>query len=66
MALADALTALARDGQLRQSFAAAGRLLAENEFSSAQIGRQIVAVYDHLMGRAGQKPGLLPQAAPRG
>jgi glycosyltransferase involved in cell wall biosynthesis len=65
-ALADALTALARDGQLRQSFAAAGRLLAENEFSSAQIGRQIVAVYDHLMGRAGQKPGLLPQAAPRG
>jgi glycosyltransferase involved in cell wall biosynthesis len=62
-ALADAVTTLARDPQLRQSFAAAGRQLAENEFASALIGRQILAVYDHLMGR---KPSLLPQAAPRG
>ncbi len=65
-ALADALTALARDAQLRQSFAASGRLLAENEFSSVQIGRQTVTIYDHLTGRVAQKPGLLPQAAPRG
>lgn len=63
VALADAITTLARDPQLRQHFAAAGRLLVENEFSSAQIGRQIVAVYDHLLGR---NPSLLPQAAPRG
>ena len=50
--LADAITTLARDPQLRHSFAAAGRQLAENEFASALIGRQILAVYDHLMGRA--------------
>ncbi len=62
-ALADAIAILARDPQLRQSFAAAGRQLAENEFASALIGRQILAVYDHLLGR---KPSLLPQAAPRG
>lgn len=65
-ALADAITTLVRDPQLRQSFAAAGRQLAENEFASALIGRQILAVYDHLMGRATRNPGLLPPAAPRG
>jgi glycosyltransferase involved in cell wall biosynthesis len=61
--LGDAITTLARDAQLRQSFAAAGRQIVENEFASAQIGRQIVAVYDHLLR---QNRGLLPQAAARG
>lgn len=65
-ALADAITTLARNPQLRQSFAQAGRHLAENEFSDARIGRQIVAVYDHLAGRGPAKAALLPQAAPRG
>jgi len=62
-ALADAITTLVRDPQLRQSFAAAGRQLAENEFASALIGRQIVAIYDHLLSR---RAALLPPAAPRG
>ena len=49
-ALADAIGTLALSNpQIRQSFAQAGRHLVENEFSDAQIGRQIVAVYDHLM-----------------
>jgi len=65
-ALADAIATLARNPQIRQSFAEAGRHLAENEFSDAQIGRQIVAVYDHLMGLSPRKTALLPQAAPRG
>ncbi|MBZ0147551.1 MAG: glycosyltransferase, partial [Pseudorhodoplanes sp.] len=64
--LAVAITTLARDPQLRHSFAAAGRQLAENEFASALIGRQILAVYDHLMGRAARNPGLLPPAASHG
>lgn len=64
--LANAITILARDPQLRQSFAAAGRQLVENEFASALIGRQILAVYDHLMGRTARNPGLLPPAAPHG
>jgi glycosyltransferase involved in cell wall biosynthesis len=59
VALADAITTLARDSQLRRSFAAAGRQLVEKEFASAQIGRQMVAVYDHLIGRK----ALLPPAA---
>ncbi|MGE3150065.1 glycosyltransferase family 4 protein [Pseudorhodoplanes sp.] len=62
-ALAEAIAALARDPQRRQRFAAAGRALVEREFSAAQIGRQIVAVYDHLLG-AGRP--LLPQAALHG
>jgi hypothetical protein len=38
----------------------------ENEFANAQIGRQIVAVYDHLMGLNPRRAALLPQAAPHG
>ena len=48
-ALADALEHLARDGALRQSFAAAGRKLAEEEFSAARIGGEIIALYDKLL-----------------
>jgi glycosyltransferase involved in cell wall biosynthesis len=48
-ALADAIDHLARDPGLRQTFAAAGRRLVEEEFSSARIGREIVALYDDLL-----------------
>ena len=48
-ALANAIDALARDPALRQSFAAAGRKMVEEEFSSARIGREIVALYDDLL-----------------
>jgi glycosyltransferase involved in cell wall biosynthesis len=50
-ALADAIDHLARDPALRQSFAAAGRKLAEEEFSAAHIGREIVALYDKLLAK---------------
>lgn len=66
IALADAIGTLAGNPQLRQSFAAAGHHLVENEFANAQIGRQIVAVYDHLMGLNPRRAALLPQAAPHG
>jgi glycosyltransferase involved in cell wall biosynthesis len=50
-ALADAIDHLARDPGLRGSFAAAGRRLVEEEFSSARIGREIVALYDDLLAK---------------
>jgi hypothetical protein len=37
---------------LGQQFDAAGRALAENRFSSARIGRETVALYHELLGRA--------------
>ena len=48
-ALADAVDVLARDPVLRQSFGKAGRSMVEEEFSSAQVGQQIVALYDKLL-----------------
>jgi glycosyltransferase involved in cell wall biosynthesis len=42
---------LARDPVLRQTFAAAGRRMVEEEFSSARIGQQTVALYDKLLGK---------------
>lgn len=50
-ALAGAIDMLAGDPVLRQTFAAAGRKLAEEEFSSARIGRETVALYDKLLGK---------------
>jgi glycosyltransferase involved in cell wall biosynthesis len=50
-ALADAIARLAHDGNLRARFGAAGRALVEDEFSSERIGREIVALYDHLLNR---------------
>jgi glycosyltransferase involved in cell wall biosynthesis len=50
-ALADAIEALARDPALRQTFASAGRRLVEEEFSSAHIGRETVALYGKLLGK---------------
>jgi len=50
-ALADAIERLASDAELRRKFSVAARHLAEEEYSSALIGRQIVALYDRLIGR---------------
>jgi glycosyltransferase involved in cell wall biosynthesis len=44
-ALAEALSRLAADPDLRARYGAASRRLAETEFSSARIGREIVALY---------------------
>lgn len=63
VALADAIDALARDPDRRRRFGAAGRTLAETEFSSARIGRETVALYDRLIGRRG---GLLRGPAASG
>ena len=48
-ALADAIAELARDSELRKRFGAAGRALAEREFSSARISAEIVALYRKLL-----------------
>ena len=48
-ALADAVDVLARDPRLRQSFGNAGRRMVEEEFSSARVGQQTVALYDKLL-----------------
>ena len=50
-ALAAAIDRLALDGELRRRLGAAGRRLVETEFSSARIGREIVALYDRLIER---------------
>ena len=50
-ALAAAIERLAQDAELRARFGAAGRRLAEDEFSSRRIGRETVALYDRLLGR---------------
>jgi glycosyltransferase involved in cell wall biosynthesis len=47
-ALAEAIDHLLRDAALRRTFAAAGRRMVEEEFSSARIGAQTVALYDDL------------------
>jgi glycosyltransferase involved in cell wall biosynthesis len=50
-ALADAIARLAKDADMRRRFAAAGRRLAESEFSADKIGRETCALYDRLLGR---------------
>jgi glycosyltransferase involved in cell wall biosynthesis len=50
-ALAEAIDQLARDPALRRTFAAAGRRMVEEGFSSARIGSEIVALYDNLLGK---------------
>jgi glycosyltransferase involved in cell wall biosynthesis len=51
VALADAIGQLVRDPALRRRLGEAGRRLVMEEFSSDRIGRQTVALYDHLLGR---------------
>ena len=48
-ALAEAIDVLARDPVLRQTFAGAGRRMVEEEFSSARIGQETVALYDKML-----------------
>jgi glycosyltransferase involved in cell wall biosynthesis len=48
-ALAAAMSRLAGDPALRARYGAASRALAEAEFSSARIGREIVALYRRLL-----------------
>jgi glycosyltransferase involved in cell wall biosynthesis len=50
-ALAAALARLAGDAGLRARYGAASRRIAETEFSSARIGREIVALYQRLLER---------------
>lgn len=50
-ALAEAIGALAQDAALRRRYGAASRRMAEEEFSAARIGRDIVSLYDRLLGR---------------
>jgi len=42
---------LAADQELRKTFAANARHLAESKFSAGAIGQQTVALYDSLIGR---------------
>lgn len=51
VALADAIVRLATDSELRRRYAQAGRQIVEKKFSSETIGRQIVGLYEHLLGR---------------
>ena len=60
VALADAISVLARDPALRARLGAAGRAMVEAEFSSTRIGTDIVALYDNLTKT---RPYLLPGAA---
>jgi glycosyltransferase involved in cell wall biosynthesis len=48
-ALAAAIRRLADDPQLRARYGAAARRLAESEFSSDRIGREIVALYRRML-----------------
>jgi len=48
-ALAGAITALARDPELRARFGAAGRRMVEDEFSRTKVGDLVVALYNGLL-----------------
>lgn len=50
-ALAEAMTKLASDAEMRRRFAAKARALVESKFSADAIGRQTVALYNSLVGR---------------
>jgi glycosyltransferase involved in cell wall biosynthesis len=53
-ALADAIETLIKDRDLRLRFGRASRQLVVNEYSSARIGREIVALYGHLLADSAQ------------
>ena len=50
-ALAASMAKLTADAELRKTFAANARRLAESKFSADAIGQQTVALYDALVGR---------------
>jgi starch synthase len=49
VALAKAIETLAKDRDMRLRFGRASRQLAVDEFSSARVGREIVALYARLL-----------------
>ncbi len=55
-ALAAAIGRLAADGAMRSRFGAASRQIAETEYSSGIVGREVVALYDRLSGRTVAPP----------
>ena len=61
-ALADAIGRLAADAELRHRFGAAGRRIAEEEFSYLRIGQEIVELYQRLLSQS-QNSGWLLQPA---
>lgn len=63
-ALSGALAVLVRDPDLRRRFGEASRRIVENEFSSARVGQQIVALYDALLERRSGS-GVAPAAPSR-
>ena len=48
-ALADAITQLSRDKELRRKFGEAGRLMVESEYSAERVGLEIIALYSRLL-----------------
>ena len=63
-ALADAIETLMKDADKRQRFGRAARQLVLDEFSSARIGREIVALYARLLiGAPGATPALRERPA---
>jgi glycosyltransferase involved in cell wall biosynthesis len=50
-ALADAISRLADDKDLRRKFGEASRRLAASEYSAERVGADIIALYDRLLGR---------------
>jgi glycosyltransferase involved in cell wall biosynthesis len=60
-ALADAMAKLAGDAALRERLAKAARALVEEKFSAEKIGKQIVALYNELVGD--EPPALSAQRA---
>jgi glycosyltransferase involved in cell wall biosynthesis len=49
-ALAEAISQLAQDAELRRRFGEASRRIVETEYSSDIVGREVVALYDRLSG----------------
>ena len=48
-ALAEAISQLSCNKELRRRFGEAGRRLVENEYSADRVGSAIVALYGHLL-----------------
>jgi glycosyltransferase involved in cell wall biosynthesis len=49
--LAEAMSRMAKDSEMRRRFGRASRQIVETEYSSDIVGREVVALYDRLSGR---------------
>jgi glycosyltransferase involved in cell wall biosynthesis len=67
-ALADAIDRLAGDPDLRARFGQASRNLVEREFSAEKIGKEIVTLYERLLGRhqSAKADSMLRQTSSQG